>query len=92
MNDDPILIIGLIIALVFIPAISMYLGRKKAKYLLLPSFLSMIIAFPMFFFVMIVPDLLVSKVLFYISMVLWTSGFFCFFIFFYIYKRNQRTS
>jgi hypothetical protein len=53
--------------------------------------LSLLISFPMFLFLVIVGNTPISRYLFYISMILWTSGFFTVFISYFMYraKRNK---
>jgi hypothetical protein len=88
--DDPILQVASAAALIFIPVLSKLLSRIKLRYIFIPTIVSMCIAFPMFLFVMIVPDIPSSRYLFYISMSLWTGGFFSIFINLYVYHRNKK--
>lgn len=91
MMDDPILLAATAFALIMIPVMSVSLGKIKLKFVYIPPLLSMIIAFPMFFFVLIVPGLPISFTLFVISMSLWTGGFFGLFTAFLIHliKRDK---
>ena len=88
--DDPILYALTTIALIGIPVISWLMSKKKLKYIFIPTILSMSISLPMFFFVVIVPDLDISMYLFYISTSLWTGGFFSLFINLYVYHKRKK--
>ncbi|MCD4826495.1 MAG: hypothetical protein K8Q99_01785 [Acholeplasmataceae bacterium] len=88
--NDPILQALTAISLILIPVFSSMISKKKLKRIFLLTYLSLGISFPMFLFVVIVPDLEMSKYLFYISMSLWTGGFFSIFINLYIYKKRVK--
>ncbi|MFO7970080.1 MAG: hypothetical protein R6U15_08245 [Candidatus Izemoplasmatales bacterium] len=88
--NDPILQTATLLALIFIPVISVWLSKIKLKYIFIPPILAMAIAFPMFLFVVIVSTLPISRLLFYISMSLWTGGLFALFIALYIYHRKKK--
>lgn len=90
--DDPVLLTATAFALVAIPIMSVQLSKLKLKLVFLPPVLAMIISFPMFFFVMIVPGLPVSLPLFIISMSLWTGGFFGIFISIIVYSSKKKAS
>ena len=85
--DDPILQIATTSALIGIPVLSYLLGKVKFNHSYLRKILAMVISFPMFLFVVIVPDTEISKYFFYISMSLWTGGFFSIGINYFIYKK-----
>lgn len=86
--NDPILQVLTLISMIVIPVFSNILSKQKLKRIFLLTYISLGISFPMFLFVVIVPDLEISKYLFYISMSLWTGGFFSIFINLYVYKRR----
>lgn len=88
---DPILYRLALMTLITIPFISYALSKRKLKYIFIPTIVSLSISFPMFFFVMWVPELGISVYLFYISMSLWTGGFFSLFINIYMYHKRKET-
>ncbi len=88
--NDPILQALTAISLILIPVFSSMISKKKFKRIFLLTYISLGISFPMFLFVVIVPDLEISKYLFYISMSLWTGGFFSIFINLFIYHKRKR--
>lgn len=90
MSEDPILQVSTFSALILIPLLSILLSKKKLKRIFIPSILSLTISFPMVIFVMIVPTLEISRYLFYISMSLWTGGFFSIFIVYFIYRKKKK--
>lgn len=87
--DDPILLIGTGVALVAMPFCSHLLSKWKLKLIFAIPIISMFVSIPMFLFVVIVPDITISRYLFYASMILWTGGFFTVFysLIFYRYRR-----
>jgi hypothetical protein len=88
--DDPILYALTTVALIGIPIISYLLSKIKLKYIFIPTALSLGISFPMFLFLVIVQQPGISIYIFYISMSLWTGGFFSVFINVYIYRRRKK--
>lgn len=88
--NDPILYTLTAIMLIVIPLLSNWLSKIKLKYIFIPSILSLCISFPMYLFVAISPQLDISIYLFYISMSLWTGGFFSIFFNVYIYRRRKK--
>jgi hypothetical protein len=88
--DDPILYTFTTIALIGIPVISYLLSKIKLKYIFIPTVLSLCISFPMFLFLVIVQQPGISKYIFYVSMSLWTGGFFSVFINLYIYRKQKK--
>ena len=89
--DDPLLLAATALAFTIIPMLSFQCSKKQPGFTFIPPIIGMVIAFPMFFFVMLVPTLPISKPLFIISMSLWTGGLFGFFfaIIIYIIKRKK---
>lgn len=90
MMDDPILQAATALALVLIPVLSLALSKIKLKLIFFLPILSLLVSFPMFLFVVIVPDLPISKYLFYISMSLWTGGLFGVFISWVMYRKKRK--
>lgn len=88
--NDPILYTLTAIMLIVIPLLSNWLSKIKLKYIFIPSILSLCISIPMYLFVAISPQLDISIYLFYISMSLWTGGFFSIFFNVYIYRRRKK--
>lgn len=90
MGDDPVLQIGLSVMIVLMPFLSIILSKKKLKHIFIIPLASMIIAFPIFLFLVILQNSTVySRYLFYISMILWTSGGFTMIFSSIIYFRNK---
>ncbi|BCR35604.1 hypothetical protein [Mariniplasma anaerobium] len=89
--DDPILYASTVIALIGIPVISNLLSKIKLKYIFIPTVLSLGISFPMFLLLVIVQQSDMFPYLFYISMSLWTGGFFSIFINLYVYRKKKKT-
>jgi predicted tellurium resistance membrane protein TerC len=89
--DDPILLAATAFALLIIPVLSFQLSKISLRYTFVPPVVAMVIAFPMFLFVVIVPTLAISKTLFIVSMSVWTGGFFGIFIAFFIYFKKKKT-
>lgn len=90
MTDDPILLYGTAVVLILMPILSYIVYRWKRKWIFFIPAISMLISFPMFFFVVIVPDIPISKYLFYTSMILWTGGFFTTFFSWIIYATGRK--
>lgn len=90
MSEDPILLASTASALILIPIFSKWLSLKKLKYVFIPPILALVISFPLFVFLVIVQNISIGRYLFYISMSLWTGGFFAIFISLYIYKKNKK--
>lgn len=90
MSDDPILLASTASALILIPLLSKWLSLKKLKYVFIPPILALVISFPLFVFLVIVQNISIGRYLFYISMSLWTGGFFAIFISLYIFKKNKK--
>lgn len=88
--DDPILYGGTLLALLLIPVISYWLSTFKRKWIYLPPLVGLAISFPMFLFVVINPTLPISKVLFYISITLWTGSFFGLFVSFMMARSQKK--
>ena len=89
--DDPILLAATAFALLIIPVLSFQLSKIRLKYIFVPPALAMVIAVPMFLFVVIVPTLPISRVFFIVSMSVWTGGFFGIFIALFIYTKKKKT-
>lgn len=90
MSDDPILMASTASALILIPILSKLLSLKKLKYVFIPPILALVISFPLFLLVVIAQNPEMTKYLFYISMSLWTGGFFAIFISLYIYNKHKK--
>ena len=90
MSEDPILLASTAAALFLIPILSKWLSLKKLSYIFLIPIISMMIGFILFFFLVIVQDAFNTLYLFYVSMSLWTGGFFSIFISLYLYKKNHK--
>lgn len=92
MEDDPILLGLTAFFLVVIPAISYRVGKINYKKVFFLPILAMGIAFPMFMFIIVVPDTPYAMYFFYASMSLWAGGFFGFFFSwgFYIHGRKRK--
>ena len=88
--DDPILYIGLVVGFTALLFFSLRLGKRKLSYLFVLPGIALMIALPMFIFVVIVPDIPISKYLFYASMILWTSGFFVIIVNIFIYRKKRK--
>jgi hypothetical protein len=88
--EDPILYAFTTIALIGIPVISNLLSKIKLKYIFIPTVLSLGISFPMFLFLVIVQQPGISIYIFYVSMSLWTGGFFSLFINAFVYRRRKK--
>ena len=89
--DDPILYGFTAIFLLGVPLVSWLLSKIKLKYIFIPTILSLVISFPIVFLLVIAPTMENGLILFYISMSLWTGGFFSIFINLFIYlKRKKR--
>jgi hypothetical protein len=80
MSNDPILILSVLGALIGIPLLSLLFSKIHLSLLLITPFVLMALSVPLFLFVVIVPDISISRVLFYISLSVWTGGFFSIFI------------
>jgi len=87
--DDPVLLSLTAISLIAVPVGSHFLSKIRLKLVFLLPVIAMGIAFPVFLLLVIVPDASFSIYLFYISMSLWTGGFFGIFIS-WIYYANQK--
>ncbi|MCF7930712.1 MAG: hypothetical protein K9L02_04280 [Acholeplasmataceae bacterium] len=90
MLEDPILFTLTAICLIAIPIISKKLGKYKPKHYFTLPLITMAIAFPLFLFLMIVPDTPNSIYFFYASMSLWTGGFIGFFFSIYFYSKGRK--
>lgn len=90
MSEDPILLASTAAALILIPILSKWLSLKKLSYIFLIPIISMMIGFILFLFLVIVQDAFNTLYLFYVSMSLWTGGFFSIFISLYLYKKNHK--
>lgn len=88
--DDLIMQAATIVAIILIPILSIGLSRIKLKLIFLPPTLALVISFPMFVFVLIVQELSISTYLFYISLSLWTGGFFGIFISWILYIKKRK--
>lgn len=89
MLEDPNLFTLTALFLVAIPIISKRLGKYKPKrYFTLPL-IAMAIAFPLFLFLMVVPDMPYALYFFYASMSLWTGGFIGLFFSIYFYSKGR---
>jgi hypothetical protein len=89
MMDDPILQISIFLVLILMPVLSNLISKWKLKLIFAIPVLSMLLSFPMFLFVVIVPTIPISRYLFYISMILWTGGFFTIFYSYFMYQRRR---
>lgn len=91
--DDPILLAATAFTLIFTPIFSVLLSKIKLKYVYIIPSLSMIISFPLFFFLVIMQGIpSYSMLLFVISMSLWTGGFFGIFfsLIYYNVKKEKK--
>ncbi|PAT01119.1 hypothetical protein CI105_08290 [Candidatus Izimaplasma bacterium ZiA1] len=93
--DNPILLAATAFALVFIPLLSFRMSKIRLWYIFILPILAMMISFPMFFLLVVIPTMPNAKTMFIITMSLWTGGFFGIFISFIAYlvkKRNSQIS
>lgn len=91
--DDPILLTATAVALILTPLLSILISKKRLKNVFLIPITEMIIAFPIFFLLVIAQGgLPQSMLLLVLSMSLWTGGFFGIFfsIFYYNSKKKKR--
>jgi hypothetical protein len=88
--DDPILQASTAIALVLIPILSVGLSKIKLKLIFLIPVVALIISFPLFLLLVIAQDIPYGKYLFYVSMSLWTGGFFGIFISWILYIKKRK--
>ncbi|MFH1694071.1 MAG: hypothetical protein ABH890_07335 [Bacillota bacterium] len=91
MTDDPILLSLTAFFLIVIPVFSFQMGKVRSKRVFLLPALAMCISFPIFMFLMVVPDTPYSIYFFYASMSLWTGGFFGIFFSLYFYSKRNRS-
>lgn len=92
MSEDPILIIALMASLVSIPLLSLLLSKIHNAFFFITPLLLMVISVPMFLFVVIVPTIPISRILFYISLSVWTGSFFSLFVNLFIYGIKKATT
>lgn len=88
--NEPLFQITFIGFLVILPIINYQLSKIKLKYIFYIPLISLIIALPIFIFVIIVGINSITKYLFFLSMILWNSGFCSLFISWIIYKKKKK--
>ena len=87
--NDPILYLGVLMGIAIVTLVSIWLQKVKRKYLLIVPAAAMVIALPVFIFVMIVGNIPLAKPLFYISMSLWTGGMVSLIINGFVYRKKR---